>query len=711
MSEKSENDAQFDGDEDSTTVKPKGKPTASSKRQSASKSDTAKTPKKKKTEPKGKQAAPAAETKEKQAVDPMVEELGEEEEEEDGGGVGGDGGGGGGGGPKGGAGDSGDGGGGDGDGDDTSSDDDWFQPTKIAKTAESTATSAGPAPQDKIDPTIEVPEGRTLACPLNSKCVATGRIVASSAKVKNGAPTSVKVSVSITNIEGGGKDILRTGTMTSFLVAEQEPVTTAAGTHPHAILIPTDVTPTVKITCGILQCTLMLKGGKGEKESQVQKLVPGAIIQLTNTRFSKRGMDNVYMSCEEFKVTTAANREAPREGAMVAVDTVRASGNALAVSAGFHCTAFRGNEPPADNVAAAWTIVKEAIGAEKAAFAIGVRNVNPHYDTPTSEMLLVDEESNTLAPVLCFHRTKVEHPKVLNTGLLWNGAEIAVFYSRNGKYKNPETLHKAFNGAPIVATDFEGCARPIEAGRLGTLYTIATTLSFVPDYATSAPARFNNILKVPGPFIKAPVSFFAAPFGVNVRSIADLLMENVIPFANMIVMPNKCKIYALTYEDTSYTQDCLLDAQSQLTIDVRTTLRNVALLLSAKTIAKLYDGAPTSTPVVASGGALTDMLAEDSMPTISTLANYGGVVSLFETAVTFDDPTLEFYGVVTGMANIAKAEGNLHCGTDPSIGEAAFEKALGGTKLTEKMKWGAAAVFAVRVSPKKISVASSSTVA
>uniref|UniRef100_A0A7S2I3I9 Uncharacterized protein n=1 Tax=Haptolina brevifila TaxID=156173 RepID=A0A7S2I3I9_9EUKA len=59
----------------------------------------------------------------------------------------------------------------------------------------------------------------------------------------------------------------------------------------------------------------------------------------------------------------------------------------------------------------------------------------------------------------------------------------------------------------------------------------------------------------------------------------------------------------------------------------------------------------------------------------------------------------------------AQTKGNLHCGTDPSMGEAAFEKALGGTKLTEKMKRGEAAVFAVRVSPKKISVASSSTVA
>lgn len=59
-------------------------------------------------------------------------------------------------------------------------------------------------------------------------------------------------------------------------------------------------------------------------------------------------------------------------------------------------------------------------------------------------------------------------------------------------------------------------------------------------------------------------------------------------------------------------------------------------------------------------------------------------------------------------ADIAQAEGNLKCGSDASVGEAAFNHALGNVKLTEAMKKGEAAVFAVRVAPKKTSVASGS---
>ena len=594
--------------------------------------------------------------------------------------------------------------------DDSSDDDDMFSPMKIAKTKGSTAedkTTA--ADDDKADTTVQVPEGKLLARPLGTKSTVTGTILGSSVKVKNDAPTSLKVSVAIANVGKGSKDVILTDSLPSFMLAEMEKVTTTGGTHPYATLISTDVSPTIKITAGIVQCTLKnLKGSKGEKESIVQKCVQGATIQLTGMRYSKWGMPNAYVASDEFKVTTKAPVETPREGVTLAIDKVRASGNTLLVSAGFNCMSFRQTEPPAANVGADWAAVKDVLSTHKAAFATAVLSINPKYEKPSSDLLLVDTSSQNaqIAPMLCFYKTKVEHPASANTGVLWDDTMLATYAVKN---KDVESLNKIFNGAPIVATNFYGMARDREAGRLGVLYEIKTEVKVVPKYTASAPSKFKNILTVGGPTIKAPVSFFAAPFGVNERTTADLLMEHVLPVANMIGMPNKCNIYDLKYEDSDYTQDCLLDAQCQLTIDVLSTFRNVALRLSAKMIAKLYDGASSSTPVVASGGALTDLLAEaeDAKPTISTLAN-GGVVSLCETAVTFDDPTLEFYGVVPDLMNIAQAEGNLKCGTDASVGEAAFNHALGNVKLTEAMKKGAAAVFAVRVVPKKTSVASGS---
>jgi len=97
-------------------------------------------------------------------------------------------------------------------------------------------------------------------------------------------------------------------------------------------------------------------------------------------------------------------------------------------------------------------------------------------------------------------------------------------------------------------------------------------------------------------------------------------------------------------------------------------------------------------------------------PKVSTLQD-GGVVSLRETAVLFEDATLEFYGVVPKMADLSQGPKMLRCGTDTKVGNAAFLEVFNGepTLALDAVKKGSAAIFAVRVAPKKETVAAGST--
>ena len=201
----------------------------------------------------------------------------------------------------------------------------------------------------------------------------------------------------------------------------------------------------------------------------------------------------------------------------------------------------------------------------------------------------------------------------------------------------------------------------------------------------------------------------AAPFGVNERGTLELLMDHVLPVANMAFMATKAKIYTRNYENDNYAQDVLIDTPNQFTVDVLGTFRNMGLRLSFKTVSGLFNGAAFSTVAPISGESLVDMMGGDHKPVVSKLSTNGGVASLREQSVSLNDDTLEFYGVVPDAIKIAMADGNLNCGTDATVGDAAFLTAGGGTieGCAAMLKTRELAVFAVRVKTKTIATSTS----
>ena len=103
------------------------------------------------------------------------------------------------------------------------------------------------------------------------------------------------------------------------------------------------------------------------------------------------------------------------------------------------------------------------------------------------------------------------------------------------------------------------------------------------------------------------------------------------------------------------------------------------------------------------------MMGGDHKPVVSKLSANGGVASLREQSVSLNDDTLEFYGVVPNAIKIAMADGNLNCGTDETVGDAAFLAAGGGTVegCAAMLKNRELAVFAVRVKTKTIATSTS----
>ena len=236
------------------------------------------------------------------------------------------------------------------------------------------------------------------------------------------------------------------------------------------------------------------------------------------------------------------------------------------------------------------------------------------------------------------------------------------------------------------------------------MHVIQTNQTYIPNIGLlkgETVFATNRMLTLPGATLKVPFCMLAAPFGVNERTTAELLMTNIIPYANMIVAPAKAKIYTRKYDDPAYIQDVYIETQNQVTIDVLTTFRNVALRLSPDTVVKMFGGATHSVTVPMSGESLIDMISTDHKPTVGTLTT-GGVVSLRETAVLLKDETLEFYGVVPNAFKIAQADGNVECGTNQTVGDAAFLNVGGGTTdgCATMLKNGELGVFAVRVTAK-----------
>ena len=171
--------------------------------------------------------------------------------------------------------------------------------------------------------------------------------------------------------------------------------------------------------------------------------------------------------------------------------------------------------------------------------------------------------------------------------------------------------------------------------------------------------RPRNLLTINGPTLKVPLAVLAAPFGVNERTTAELLMENVIPGANMAFMPAKAKVFTRDHGNSDYVQQVSIDSADQFTIDILTTFRNTSLRVSPGMVTELYNNGGISIPVQLSGESLIDMMPGDRKPILSTLAG-GGVASLRETAIGLSDETLEFYAVVADMMKITQAEGNMH---------------------------------------------------
>ena len=242
---------------------------------------------------------------------------------------------------------------------------------------------------------------------------------------------------------------------------------------------------------------------------------------------------------------------------------------------------------------------------------------------------------------------------------------------------------------------------------------ISTAQTYIPSIAvlkSDSPFALCNMLTVGGGIIiKVPPAVIAAPFGVNERATADLLMNNVLPVATMAFMPNKAKIYQRDYDKNDYTQDLVIDNSSQFVIDILGTFRNVALRLSPSKVTDLFNGASHSAFEPVSGESLIDMLGGDHKPTVSTLTN-GGVASLREQTVTINDNTLEFYAVVNNAIKVATSDGNMQCGTNETVGDAAFLEAGGGTieGCTTMLKKRELAVFAVRVKSKTNAASSTS---
>lgn len=553
-----------------------------------------------------------------------------------------------------------------------------------------------------MDAQLQIPEGYTLAYNPGDVNKLRVTVLGSSAKSNADGPTSIKVACSVSNATGAGKDIIREGPGTVISMCKNEKVTTTAAVQVNAKLIHTGVTPTLLKATNIVSLTLTLGKitHKGLKEAAVQSIVPGAELELSDVYYNTSGMGVPWLTCNSFNVVKKTPLEEPRNGVAAAIQKVRDNGESLLFGVALNAVGFRSEAAPQAQMDASFKAVKSIIQKTKDGLACKLNELYPGtYVTPPDPLKLEDSDLQ-VPPVLLFSKTKVASPQNESKGVLFNDAKLALFYN----CKEQSKLSELFSGGAIVASEITG--RSYADSKLsGQVHVIETKQVYVPSVGLLSTAGLGpkNLLTLPGPTLKVPLSLLAAPFGVNERNTAELLMTNVIPYTNMAFFPAKSKIYSRNYDDSNYSQDIYIESQSQVTIDVLSTFRNVGLRVSRDTVVQLYGGASHSVAVPTSGESLVDMIGTDHKPIVSTLA-LGGVVSLRENAVYLKDDTLEFYAVVPNAINIAQDSGNINCGTNELVGNKAFLQASGGTieGCSVMLKKGELGVFAVRVAAKKL---------
>ena len=589
--------------------------------------------------------------------------------------------------------------------------DDLFADAEIVapKLVNKTATN-GADDGATLDSTLKIPEGFTLAYNPGEVNTIKALVTGASTKYNQNGPTSVKLTLKVLNIKNAGADIMRAGPMMVIGLSKNEKVKDASGIDISARLIPTGTTPVLYKGTEIFSITVTL--GKlthlGLKEAEVGKLVSGAEIELRDVYFNTSGMGMPWLTCTDFKVTKT---RASHDGAAYALDAIAGCGPSLMLGAALNSTVFRGCEAPTVETKPCFNACKALIESTKADLCGQLSGKYPSFHPPPEPLKLEDSETQ-VGPTLLFGKTKISPPGVEGKGVFFDHAKVALFYARND---DPDKLAAHFAGGAVVASDL-GTTRSLTTHpTFGEMYVLPTKQSYIPNVgmlrSDAAPFAMKHMLTVVNAItIKVPLATLAAPFGVNDRKILELLMDNFYPVANMAFMVTKAKFYMRKYENDDYSQDLLIDTPNQFTVDVLNTLRNVGLRLSFDTVSGgLFGGDAFSTVDPISGESLVDMMGGEHKPHISKLSANGGVASLREQSVALKDDTLEFYGVVPNAIKIAMADGNLNCGTDETVGDAAFLAAGGGTVegCAAMLKNRELAVFAVRVKTKTISTSTS----
>ena len=562
-----------------------------------------------------------------------------------------------------------------------------------------------------LDSTLKIPEGYSLAYNPGQTNTIKAVVTGASAKYNQNGPTSVRLTCKVLNIKNAGADVTRAGSMMIIALSKNDKVKDASGIDINARLIPTGTTPVLYKGTEIFSLTVTL--GKithqGLKEAEVSKLVPGAEVELRDVYYNTSGMGKPWLTCTDFKVTKT---RASHDGVAFALGEIANCGTSLMLGAALNSAVFRGGEAPTVETKPCFDVCKELIENTKADLCGLLSGKYPSFHSP-AEALKLEGSDTQVGPTLLFRKTKISPPDVEGKGLFFDNAKAALVYAsaRNG---DPDKLAALFPGGAVVASDW-GTTRSLTTHpTFGEMYVLPTKQSYIPNagmlQSGAAPFTMKHVLAVMNAItIKVPLAVLAAQFGVNERETLELLMDNIYPVANMAFMGTKAMIYTRNYENDDYSQDVLIDSPNQLTVDVHGTLRNVGLRLSLATVSGLFGGAAFSTVDPISGESLVDMMGGDHKPVVSKLSANGGVASLREQSVSLNDDTLEFYGVVPNAIKIAMADGNLNCGTDETVGDAAFLAAGGGTVegCAAMLKNRELAVFAVRVKTKTIATSTS----
>ena len=555
------------------------------------------------------------------------------------------------------------------------------------------------------DTSLKIPEGSKLAYNPGRTNSIKALVLAATPKTNTGGPTSIKLTCQILSVKNPGADVFLAGPVMVIAMSKNEKVKTEAGIDVNARLITTNMTPVLFKSTQLFSITLTLGRitQKGLKEKAVSDLSPGAEVELTDVYYATSGTGFPWLTATDFKPTQTGRL--PIDGARIAVGAVAKAGMSLVVGTALNCVAFRGETAPSTAMQPSFDATKAILSDTKENLTTALGKTFEAFTSPIDPLLLEGSEGQ-IAPILSFYKTKVPTNVDPGTkGALFDNAKLSLLNYRRG---DTDALTEVLSGGAVVASAL-GAQRSYEDSKyMGPVHVLTTKQTYIPSIEV-IDQNFGprNLLTINGPTLKVPLAVLAAPFGVNERTTAELLMENVIPGANMAFMPAKAKVFTRDHGNSDYVQQVSIDSADQFTIDILTTFRNTSLRVSPGMVTELYNNGGISIPVQLSGESLIDMMPGDRKPILSTLAG-GGVASLRETAIGLSDETLEFYAVVADMMKITQAEGNMHCGTDATIGDSVFLLACGGdaSSCATMLKKGEVGVFAVRVKAKTTAVAS-----